>query len=84
MNPPSAKNSVSKSLVEFTKTRMLQEFELIFKEYLKAKEIEKCRSSIPYQKLQHHDPEKWKKKFKLLFDREKIISFGQASPTFDF
>jgi hypothetical protein len=29
--------------------------------------------------LQHHDPEKWKKKFKVLFDREKIIHFGQAS-----
>ena len=56
---------------------MLQEFELIFKEYLKAKEIEQFRSKIPYQKLIHHDPEKWKKKFKLLFEREKIISFGQ-------
>ena len=41
MNPPSAKSSLTKhSLIEFAKTRMLQEFELVFKEFLKAKEIE--------------------------------------------
>ena len=29
--------------------------------------------------MQHHDPEKWKKKFKMLFEREKIIAFGKTS-----
>jgi hypothetical protein len=24
----------------------------------------------------HHNPEKWKMKFKMLFEREKIISFS--------
>ena len=33
--------------------------------------------------MQHHDPEKWKKKFKLLFDREKIIGFDGSNPSVD-
>ena len=36
---------------------------------------------MPYQRLQHHDPLKWKKKFKMLFQREKIIDFGLAHKT---
>ena len=64
---------------DFTKTRLLQELELVFKEYTKACEIEQSKGAIPFQKLQHHDPEKWKKKFKMLFEREKIIAFGKTS-----
>ena len=36
---------------------------------------------MPYQRLQHHDPMKWKKKFKMLFDRERIIDFGMKHKT---
>ena len=61
---------------EFARTRLLQEFELIFKEYAKAIDIENKKSTLPFQRLQHHDPQKWKKKFKMLFDREKIVDFG--------
>ena len=43
---------------------------------MKACEVESNRDSMPYQRLQHHDPQKWRKKFKMLFDREKIIYFG--------
>ena len=86
IEPGSAKSSVQKVFpthTDYTKTRLLQELELIYKECLKAREIEQFRSQIPYQKLQHHDPEKWKKKFKLLFDREKIIAFDGTSPSVD-
>ena len=69
---------------EFARTRLLQELELVFKEFCKAKEIESSRDSIPYAKLQHHDPEKWKKKFKMLFEREKIVSFGKQGCIVDF
>lgn len=53
----------------------------MFKEYLKAKKVESEKDSMPYQRLQHHDPLKWKKKFKMLFQREKIIDFGLAHKT---
>lgn len=33
---------------EFARTRLLQEFELVFKEYLKAKEMETNRAKIAY------------------------------------
>ena len=66
---------------EFARTRVLQEFELVFKEFLKAKKFESEKASLPYQRLQHHDPLKWKKKFKLLFEREKIIDFGPKHKT---
>ena len=42
---------------------------------LKARDYEQNKHSIPYQKLQHHDPETWKKKLKMLLDRERIIAF---------
>ena len=84
--PGSAKSTQHKALTlltDYTKTRLLQEIELIYKECQKARDIEQFRSQIPYQKLQHHDPEKWKKKFKLLLDREKIIAFDGVNPSID-
>ena len=36
---------------EFARTRLLQEFELVFKEYVKAVEFAKNRSSFSYQRL---------------------------------
>jgi hypothetical protein len=42
--------------------------------------MELNKASLPYAKLMHHNPEKWKMKFKMLFEREKIISFsGEVS-----
>lgn len=56
---------------------MLNEIELVYKEYLRCLDYTQNKSSINYSKMQFFDPEKWRKKFKLLFDREKIIDFGQ-------
>jgi hypothetical protein len=64
---------------DFTRTRLLQEIELICKEHRKAVEFKMQKAQIPYQRLQHHDPDKWRKKFKMLFEREKIIAFGKNS-----
>ena len=80
-SPSPAKSNISYKASEFARTRLLQEFELVFKEYVKACEIANNRDSLPYQRLQHHDPQKWKKKFKTLFDREKIIHFGPQHQT---
>ena len=76
-----SKQDLSYKPTEFARTRLLNEFELVFKEYLKAKKVESEKDSMPYQRLQHHDPLKWKKKFKMLFQREKIIDFGPAHKT---
>jgi len=47
----------------------------VYKEYQRYIEYTSNKNSITYAKLQFFDPEKWRKKFKLLFDREKIIDF---------
>lgn len=61
---------MSYKVQDISRTRITQEIELIYKELMKAKDYSQNKESIPYQKLQHHDPEKWKKKLKTLFDRE--------------
>lgn len=58
------------------RTRIFNELELIYKEFLKAIDIEKNKADLPYQKLQLHDPEKWKKKLKLFLDRERLIDLN--------
>ena len=70
-----AQSSLCFRAQDVNRTRIHQEFELVFKELVKARDYEQNRHAIPYQKLQHHDPEKWKKKLKMLLDRERIISF---------
>ncbi len=68
----------TKSLLQdFLRTRVLNEIELVFKEYQKCVDYTQNKSSITYSKMQFFDPEKWRKKFKLLFDRENIIDFKQ-------
>lgn len=59
--------------MDIHRTRIHQEFELCYKELQKAREYEINKANIPYQKLQHHDPEKWKKKLKMLLDRERLL-----------
>ena len=61
---------------DFLRTRVLTEIELVYKEYQRFVEYTQNKSSISYSKMQFFDPEKWRKKFKLLFDREKIIDFN--------
>jgi len=38
--------------------------------------VELNKASLPYAKLMHHNPEKWKMKFKMLFERERIVTFS--------
>lgn len=69
---------------DITKTRICNELELCYKELVKCREIEANKASIPYQKLQHHDPDKWKKKLKMLLDRERIVTVeGHPIGAFD-
>jgi hypothetical protein len=69
---------------EIARTRIANEFELCYKELVKCREIEANKATIPYQKLQHHDPEKWKKKMKMLLDRERMIAVdGHITGAFD-
>ena len=49
-------NDFRKSL----KTRILQDIELIYREYCKTQEIAKNKSTLPYAKLMHFAPDKWK------------------------
>ena len=58
---------------DFQYTRIFNELELIYKEFLKAQDIAVHKADMPFQKLQLHDPEKWKKKLKMFLDREKLI-----------
>ena len=51
VNTPVSKNNITYKASEFARTRLLQEFELVFKEYVKAGEIENNRDSMPYQRL---------------------------------
>ena len=52
--------------------------ELLYREYYKCQEVELNKSNLPYAKLMHHNPDKWKMKFKGIFEREKIISFDSG------
>ena len=53
---------------------MKNELAIILKEFIKVETILSDKS-IPFQKKQLIDPDKWKKKFRFLFDREKCINF---------
>ena len=79
MNVETTTSNFAYKSQDVNKTRIHQEFELVYKELQKAREIELNKASIPYQKLQHHDPEKWKKKLKMLLDREHIIAIDGHS-----
>jgi hypothetical protein len=60
------------------KTRVHQDVELLYREFCKSQEIEMNKSNLPYAKLMHHQPDRWKMKFKVIFEREKIISFDSG------
>ena len=47
---------------------------IIIKEFIKVETIMNDKN-IPYQKKQLIDPDKWRKKFRFLFDREKCLNF---------
>jgi hypothetical protein len=57
-----------------TEKRMRNELQLITKEFIKAETILNDKN-IPFQKKQLIDPDKWRKKFRFLFDREKCLNF---------
>lgn len=46
-----AQKSLSYKASEFARTRLLQELELVFKEYVKSREVENNKSSLPFQRL---------------------------------
>ena len=54
--------------------RMRNELMIIIKEFIKVETIMNDKN-IPYQKKQLIDPDKWRKKFRFLFDREKCLNF---------
>ena len=60
------------------RTRIHQDVEVLYREFCKCQEVELNKSNLPYSKLMHHNPDKWKMKFKGLFEREKIISFDSG------
>lgn len=53
---------------------MRNELLIILNEFIKAEIVLKDKN-ISYQKKQLIDPEKWRKKFKSLFEREKVLDF---------
>ena len=59
---------------EQTEKRMRNELQLITKEFMKVETIMNDKN-IPFQKKQLIDPDKWRKKFRFLFDREKCLNF---------
>lgn len=68
------KSPIKMTIVEQTQLRMRNELALILKELQKSEQILNDKS-IPFQKKQLVDPDKWRKKFRFLFDREKCINF---------
>ena len=65
------------------KSRIDCEIDLIFSLYKKTLEL--CEKNIAPQLKNTHDPEKWKKKFILVFNREKVIDFtGNTSLPVDY
>ena len=64
----------SMTVQEQTEKRMRNELQLITKEFIKVETILNDKT-IPFQKKQLIDPDKWRKKFRFLFDREKCLNF---------
>ena len=60
---------------------MFQELELVYREYTKAREYELNKANLPYARLMHHNPDKWKMKFKMLLERERVISLDSGRST---
>jgi len=55
------------------KSRLDCEIELIYTLFKKT--VEMNEKNVPIQVKNTHDPEKWKKKFVMVFNREKVIDF---------
>lgn len=59
---------------EQNQKRMRNELLIILNDFIKA-EIMLKDKTVSYQKKQLIDPDKWRKKFRYLFEREKIFNF---------
>lgn len=56
-----------------TKSRVECEIEVIFSHY--KKNIEMQDKNVPAHVRNAHDADKWKKKFFIVFNREKVVDF---------
>ena len=63
-----------KKVKDVLKMKVFNEIAVIYKEFVRYDNIMNDKR-IPQQKKNLVDPDKWRKKFKLFFDREKLINF---------
>ena len=63
-----------KKAKDVLKMKVFNEIHVIYKEFARLDNIMNDKR-IPQQKKNLVDPDKWRKKFKLFFDREKLINF---------
>lgn len=66
-------------LVPQVKSRIDCEIDLIFSLYKKQQEL--SEKNLPSVVRLANDPDKWKKKFLIVFNREKVIDFTGTSAT---
>lgn len=70
-----AKFNVSLKSAEFIKSRIQNELNLILKEHERMSSLAKSKLNTPSKKTMA-DPERWRNKFRFLFQRERILSFA--------
>jgi len=63
-----------KKAKDVLKMKVFNEIAIVYKEFVRYDNIMNDKR-IPQQKKILADPDKWRKKFKLFFDREKLINF---------
>ena len=63
-----------KKAKDVLKMKVFNEIAIVYKEFVRYDNITNDKR-IPQQKKILADPDKWRKKFKLFFDREKLINF---------
>lgn len=70
-----AKANVSQKSADFIKTRIQNELNIILREYDRVEMITRQRAGTPAKKSMA-DPERWRNKFRFLFQREQVLSFA--------
>ena len=63
-----------KKAKDVLKMKVFNEIAVIYKEFVRYDNIINDKR-IPQQKKNLADPDKWRKKFRLFFEREKLINF---------
>lgn len=70
-----AKFNGSLKSAEFVKSRIQNELNLILKEHERMNSLTKSKMNTPSKKSMA-DPERWRNKFRFLFQRERVLSFA--------